>query len=148
MLGEDDSDKIVIGTHEKSSKKVLIEEIPQQPLPARKKSLPDVNTTEPEHRLFTDHDEFNRQKLIAEFYMPDVRDFKEISIDGNDDRLVVTSAKHGYAFDGFLPHRVDEKKTLAEFDSERTVINLRLKYNEFNWTHNYFLQILKVTMVV
>lgn len=121
ILGEDDSDKITLSTQTKPSKKVLIEEIPQQPLPARKKSLPNVNTTEPEHKLFIDHDEFKRQKLIAEFYMPDVRDIKEITVEANDDRLVITSSKHGYAFDGFLPHKIDEKKTFAEFDNERMV---------------------------
>lgn len=116
MLGEDESDKIIIGTQEKTSKKILIEEIPQQQLPARKKSLPNINTTEPDHRLFSDH-----EKLIAEFYMPDVRSYKEITVDANDDRLVVASAKHGYAFDGFLPHKIDEKKTLVEFDGDRMV---------------------------
>lgn len=131
MLGGDESDKIIIGTQEKTSKKILIEEIPQQPLPARKKSLPNINTTEPEHRLFSDHDEFNRQKLIAEFYMPDVRSFKDISIDANDDRLVVSSAKHGYAFDGFLPHKIDEKKTLAEFDGDR-MVSFECHTSEFN----------------
>lgn len=99
----------------------MIEEIPQQSLPARRKSLPNVNITEPEHRIFSDHDELKRQRLVAEFYLPDVRDFKEISVDANDDRLIISSAKHGYAFDGFLPHRIDEKKTIAEFDNERMV---------------------------
>lgn len=49
----------------------------------------------------------------------------EISVEANDDRLVVTSEKHGYAFDGFLPHKVDEQKTLAEFDNERMVKTLK-----------------------
>lgn len=119
MLGGDESDKIIIGS-QSNSKKVLIEEIKQNPLPARKKSLTTINTTEPDHQLFCDHN-----KLIAEFYMPDVRDFKEIQVEANDDRLVVTSEKHGYAFDGFLPQKVVEKKTIAEFDNERMV---RIKF--------------------
>lgn len=63
--------------------------------------------------------------------MPDVRDIKEISVDVNDDRLVVASSKHGYAFDGFLPHKIDEKKTLAEFDNERTVSYKKFGIEEF-----------------
>lgn len=53
--------------------------------------------------------------------MPEIRELDEISVEANDDRLVVTSIKHGYAFDGFLPHKVDEKKTRVEFDNERMV---------------------------
>lgn len=118
MLGEDDSDKIVLSP-QAPSKKVLIEEISSKTLPPKKKG----KSTEPEHRLFADHDNSNRQILIAEFYMPDVREIIDITIEANDDRLMVTSQKHGYAFDGFLPHKVDEKKTLAEFDNERAVRN-------------------------
>lgn len=107
-----------------TSKKVLIEEISSKTLPPKKKLSLQGKSTEPEHRLFADHDNSNRQKLIAEFYMPDVREISDITIEANDDRLMVTSQKHGYAFDGFLPHKVDERKTLAEFDNERAVRSL------------------------
>lgn len=53
--------------------------------------------------------------------MPEVREIEEVSVEANDDRLVVVSRKHGYEFDGFLPHKIDEGKTVAEFDNERSV---------------------------
>lgn len=120
MLGSDDSDKIVIGTSAKKNPagKVLIEEIP---IPGSnfkpRKSI--LNVNEPEHRLITDIDQFNHKVMIAEFYLPDVRSIEEVTVEANDDRLVLHSLKH--FFDGFLPHKVNESKTQAEFDSEKTV---------------------------
>lgn len=122
MLGSDeDADKIIIGSDSKKnpSGKILIEEISETNMYKPRKSLTNVN--EPEHRLICDSDEFNRQLLVAEFYLPDVRSVDEVSIEANDDRLVLQSRKHGYSFDGFLPHKIVENKTQAEFDSERMV---------------------------
>lgn len=128
VLGEDDSDNIVLSTETNTKKKVMIEEISSKTLPPKKKSISQGSTTEPEHRLFVDHDEFKRQKLIAEFYMPEIRAMSEVSVEANDDRLVVTSQKYGYAFDGFLPHKVDDKKTFAEYDNERMVNTQLMKF--------------------
>lgn len=122
MLGADDSDKIVIGSSAMKTPagKVLIEEIPTPGSNFKpRKSIPNVN--EPEHRLITDIDQFNHKVMIAEFYLPDVRSIDEVTVEANDDRLVLQSSKHGYSFDGFLPHKVNETKTHAEFDSEKTV---------------------------
>lgn len=148
VLGRDEySDKIVIGTEstKNTTGKILIEEISTQEMFKPRKSLTNVN--EPEHRLTCDFDEFNRQLLIAEFSLPDVRSIDEISIEANDDRLVLESRKHGYFFDGFLPHKIVENKTQAEFDSERMV---SLSYNEaFKYSNDsIFSQILKVSMTV
>lgn len=120
MLGADEDDKIVIGNAERPSGKVLIEEIhaPSSIFKPRK-SVPNVN--EPEHRLITDTDQSNRQTLIAEFYLPDVLSIEELTLEANDDRISLQSEKHGYSFDGFLPHKINESKTQAEFDSEKTV---------------------------
>lgn len=89
-----------------------------------RKSTSKDNMTEPEHRLFNDYDKNNKKLLIAEFYMPSVIDVKEVSVENNDDRLVIECRKYGYSFDGFLPHKVDEKKTIAEYDNERMVREL------------------------
>lgn len=120
-MGADDSDQILIGAGDQQKKpgKVLIEEIKPLKDFHPRKSLPNVN--EPEHRLISDFDEFNRQLMVAEFYLPDVRSVDEVTIEANDDQLVLQSQKHGYSFDGFLPHKINESKTQAEFDSERTV---------------------------
>lgn len=121
ILGADDSDDIMIGSGDqnKNPGKVLIQEIPTRNDFKPRKSIPNVN--EPEHRLVSGNDQFNRQQLIAEFYLPDVRSVEEVTIEANDDRLVLESSKHGYSFDGFLPHRINESKTQAEFDKERMV---------------------------
>lgn len=100
-----------------------------------RKSPSKDNMTEPEHRLFNDYDKNNKKMLVAEFYMPDVIDIKEISVEANDDRLIIECKKYGYMFDAFLPHKVDEKKTLAEYDNERMVrisfeiLNTKFIYN-------------------
>ena len=112
------------GDQNKSSKKVLIEEL--SPTESKKistirKSVSKDNMAEPEHRLFNDYDKDNKKMLIAEFYMPNVIDINEISVDANDDRLVIECRKYGYMFDAFLPHKVDENKTVAEYDNERNV---------------------------
>lgn len=122
VLGADESDEITLTTSQSASKtpgKVLIEEITEKKhfKPMQTKSHPN----EPEYRLVTDFDTFNRTIFIAEFYLPLVRELSEVQLQANDDRLVLTSEKHGYSFDGFLPQKIDEKKTRAEFDKERMV---------------------------
>lgn len=124
--GAEDEDEIKINPVESKKKpgKVLIEEIDTPTLYKPRKSIPNVN--EPEHRLLTDTDEFNRQILIAEFYLPQVRSVDEVTVEANDDRLLLHSQKHGYSFEGFLPHRVVEKKTQAEFDMERMILKVTM----------------------
>lgn len=148
LLGADDADKIVIGSgdQKKAPGKILIQEISSNNEFKPRKSIP--NTNEPEHRLISDVDQFNRKLLIAEFYLPDVRSIDEVTVEANDDRLVLESSKHGYSFDGFLPQKINEKKTTAEFDNERMVMTLH------NWNlsiiNSCFIhfQILKITMTV
>lgn len=124
VLGGDDSDKIVIGTSDQNKAgKVLIQEItPKNEFKPRKS----LTLNEPEHRLISDLDEFNRQLLIAEFYLPHVRSIDEVTVNANDDRLVLESRKHGYSFDGFLPHKIVENKIQAEFDSDRTILKITM----------------------
>lgn len=126
VLGADDSDKIIIGIGEpkKNSGKVLIQEISAKD--EFKPLKPKTNVNEPEHRLVSDFDTFNRQILIAEFYLPHVRNIDEITVEANDDRLVLNSQKHGYSFDGFLPIKIDERKTKAEFESEKNVKQFKI----------------------
>lgn len=126
MLGADSAaDKIVIGSSDqKKSGKVLIQEIPAKNEFKARKSLTNVN--EPEHRIISDIDAFNRKVLIAEFYLPHVRSVQEVVVEANDDRLVLQSTKHGYTFDGFLPHKIAENKTRAEFDMERTILKVTM----------------------
>lgn len=120
MLGADESDQITLTpTTTKSSDRVLIEEITEKKhfKPMQLKQHPN----EPDCRLVTDFDTFNRTIFIAEFHLPLVRELDELQLQANDDRLVVKSAEHGYSFDGFLPQKIDETKTRAEFDKERMV---------------------------
>lgn len=124
ILGADDSDEIVIGAKKSSSGKALIQEIPSNehlPAVSRKEEIRIPKANEPEHRLIVDYDEFNRRLLIAEFHLPDVRTIEEVNVDVNDDRLVLESQNHGYKFDGFLPHKINENKARAEYDNERMV---------------------------
>lgn len=131
MLGGDGDDKIVIGSSDqKKPGKVLIEEISTKNEFKPRKSLTNVN--EPEHRIISDFDDFSRQILIAEFYLPNVRNIHEIVVEANDDRLVLQSVKHGYTFDGFLPYKIVENKTHAEFDVERTILKVTMTV----WTKN------------
>jgi len=129
MLGADDSEKIVIGTNEsRKSGKILIQEISaQNDFKPRKSSL---NVKEPEHRLLSDIDQFNRRMLIAEFHLPEVRSVdyncSEITIEANDDRLVLECRKYGYSFDGCLPQKIDESKAQAEFDDNTQILKIVL----------------------
>lgn len=126
-LGADDAEddiKISPVDTKKKPGKVLIEEIDTSNLYKPRKSISNIN--EPEHRLLTDTDEFNRQILIAEFYLPEVRSVNEVTVEANDDRLLLHSQKHGYSFEGFLPHRVVEKKTQAEFDMDRMILKVTM----------------------
>lgn len=125
ILGADDSDKIMMGMnddHKSKSSKVLIQEISsKESYKSIKKSASKDNMNEPDYKIFKDYDEFKRKKLVAEFYLPKLRDVGELSIMANDDRLVIESQKNGYMFEGFLPHKIDENKTDAEFDNDRMV---------------------------
>lgn len=127
MLGDDadeDDIKITPVDSEKKPRKVLIEEITAPTVFQPRKSIPSVN--EPEHRLVLDSDEFNRKILIAEFYLPLVRNINEVQVEANDDRLMLHSQKHGYSFEGFLPHRIVERKTDAELDMERMILKVTM----------------------
>lgn len=123
LLGEDGSDKIVIGSADQKCKpgKVLIEEITSESIYKPRKSV----LNEPEHRLITDFDESHQRILIAEFYLPQMRSVEEVAIETNDDRLSVKS-RDGYSFEGFLPHRINELKTQAEFDIERMILKVTM----------------------
>lgn len=145
-LGADDSDKIIIGNsnQKKSTGRVLIEEITPKNDFKPRNSIANVN--EPEHRIVCDFDESNRRLLIAEFYLPAVRSVDEVLVEANDDRLVLESQQHGYSFDGFLAHKINENKTQAEFDSERMVSGMN-KTPAPGFLLSFFSsQILKVTM--
>jgi len=125
MLGEDDTDQISIGTRDqkKPPGKVLIQEIsPDQPVFKPRKSV----LNEPEHRIISDFNASHQRILIAEFYLPHVRSVDEVSVEANEDRLVVESRKHGYYFEGFLPHQIDESTTQAEFDKEHMILKVTM----------------------
>lgn len=125
LLDDDVSNQIKIGTSDQKSKpgKVLIEEMSPKNYFEPRKS---IKKNEPEHRLISDFDEFNRQLLIAEFYLPHLRSIDEVTVEANDDRLVLESSKHGYSFDGFLPHKIVESKTQAEFDGDRSILKITM----------------------
>lgn len=122
--GDEDDIKISPVDSKKKPGKVLIEEITTSTLYKPRQSIPNVN--EPEHRLVSDTDEFNRKVLVAEFYLPHVRSVDEVTVEANDDRLMLHSKKHGYSFEGFLPQRIVEKKTQAEFDMERMILKVTM----------------------
>lgn len=150
ILGADDSDNIKITQKiepPKTPGRVLIEEITEKKFFQPMK--PKANPNEPEYRLVSDFDTFNRTIFIAEFYLPLVRDLNEIEMQANDDRLVLNSQKHGYAFDGFLPQKIDESRTKAEFDKERMVKRNFYTQYFFNLLIFFYVpQILKITMSV
>ncbi|CRL00440.1 CLUMA_CG013703, isoform D [Clunio marinus] len=125
-LGSDESDQIKIGLNDqpKSNGKVLIEEISTQNNFTARKSI--SNDNEPEHRLVSDTDEFNRSILIGEFYLPEVRNIDEVTLEANDDRLMLEAKKYGYSFDGFLPQDIVPNKTQAEFDSDRMILKITM----------------------
>lgn len=124
MLGGDDTPNIVIGTADQrnQSGKVLIQEISSDSMYKPRKTI----LNEPEHRIISDFDESHQQILIAEFYLPHVRSVEEVSVQANDDRLALESRKHGYSFEGFLPQRINERKTQAEFDDERMILKVTM----------------------
>lgn len=122
VLGEDESDTISITNTEQKINpgKVLIQEVSSDS--AYKPRKPVLN--EPEHRIISDIDEFHRRILIAEFYLPHVRSVDEVTVEANDDRIAIESQKHGYSFEGFLPHKINESKTQAEFDNDRMILKV------------------------
>ncbi|KAG5674809.1 hypothetical protein PVAND_004756 [Polypedilum vanderplanki] len=128
IIGADGSENIKLSVDQpkKASNKKLIEEISSSPYQTIRKSISTDKMREPEHRLFEDRDEFNRKKLIAEFYLPDVLDISELSLEANDDRILLESQKRDYKFDGFLPFKINEKKTNAEFDQERMILKITM----------------------
>lgn len=127
MLGSDEESNIVIGSGQhKKPGKVLIEEIPSSQTFKPRKSITIPNVIEPEHRLTSNSDDPDRTIFTAEFYVPLVRSIDEITVEANDDRIVVNSQKHGYMFDGFLPQNIDANKTAAEFDIERMMLKVSM----------------------
>lgn len=58
---------------------------------------------------------------IAEFFLPEVMDYNEVSLDMGPDRLVLEARRAGYLFDSFFPFEVDSNLSNAEFDKTRHV---------------------------
>lgn len=76
------------------------------------------NSRKPEYRLFKVSDAMT---LVAEFFLPEVMDTKEITLDLNSDRIILESRRLGYLFDSFLPDVVDAEISVANFNSDRRV---------------------------
>lgn len=54
--------------------------------------------------------------LVAEFFLPEVIDATEITLDLNADRLVLESRRFGYLFDSFVPSDIDVNASTADFN--------------------------------
>lgn len=125
------------------SRKPLIEELPSNykaPKVNEKGDAPDDdynpdpvklaisrnNSIKPEHKLIQETIDGEVTRLIAQFQLPKCISAKEITLDVNEDRVIVESRKRGYLFDGFVNIAIDVEKVNSHFDLETKTLTVEL----------------------
>lgn len=78
------------------------------------------HSRKPDYRLYKAN-EAASQLLVAEFFLPEVIDSTEITLDLNADRLVLESRRLGYLFDSFVPNNIDVAASTADFNNVHRV---------------------------
>lgn len=85
-----------------------------------------ANTRKPEHKLIQETVKGDVSRLIAQFQLSDCGSAKEISLEVNDDRLILECRKHGYLFDGFMNAAIDTDKVNSQFDLETKTLTVEM----------------------
>lgn len=84
------------------------------------------NSVKPEHKLIQETIDGEVTRLIAQFQLPDCTSTKELTLDVNDDQLILESRKRGYLFDGFVNVAIDVDKVTSHFDLETKTLTVEL----------------------
>lgn len=79
------------------------------------------NSRKPDYRLYKTNETAASQFLLAEFFLPEVIDATEITLDLNADRIVLELRRFGYLFDSFVPSYIDVNASTAEFNNVHRV---------------------------
>lgn len=66
------------------------------------------------------------QDLLAEFYLPQVRDLSDVQLDTDSQSIQVYVPKYRYLIDEFLPQIVDIDRTTAEWLGPKKVCSKRV----------------------
>lgn len=91
-----------------------------------KLSISRANSSKPEHKLLQEIIDGEVTRLIAQFQLPDCTSAKELTLDVNDDRLILECRKRGYLFDGFVNVAIDADKVTSQFDLETKTLTVEL----------------------
>lgn len=79
-----------------------------------------TNSRKPDYRLYKAN-EAASPLLVAEFFLPEVIDATEITLDLNVDRIMLKSRRFGYLFDSFVPSCIDVNASTADFNNVHRV---------------------------
>ncbi|XP_021917326.1 PIH1 domain-containing protein 1-like isoform X2 [Zootermopsis nevadensis] len=68
--------------------------------------------------------------LVAEFFMKDVTNSRDVTLDVGEDRIVLDSpgrvGQQGYQLDAFIPYSVDQDKCSASFNTDTKILTLKM----------------------
>lgn len=128
LIEEVASDFIVKSSSNKKKSFVTeIEEVSKDYVPnPTKLAVSQANTKKPEYRLIEEICDGKSTHLVGEFYLPDCNNMKEISLEVNEDRILLEVRKHGYLFDGFFPVMIDTSCSGAQFDTTTKVLTVTM----------------------
>lgn len=84
------------------------------------------NSVKPEHKLIQETIDGEVTRLIAQFQLPNCTSTKEITLDVNEDRVILESRKRGYLFDGFVNIAIDVDRVTSHFDVETKTLTVEL----------------------
>ncbi|XP_055859039.1 PIH1 domain-containing protein 1 isoform X2 [Episyrphus balteatus] len=82
-------------------------------------------STVPEFKLRAKVKGQNVDEIQAELYMPKCISSSEIVLYVGEDRILVESMKHGYLFDKFVNHQLDQDRVNAVFDKTNKMLQVR-----------------------
>ena len=94
-----------------------------------KSNLKTLVSSEPYYTIFKEPiDSANPKYLVAEIDLPGVSSQQEIMLDVGEDRLVceTKSNKHKYIMDIFLPYRLDQEESGAQFHREKHLLTVTM----------------------
>jgi len=79
-----------------------------------------------EHKLIQETKHGQVVRLIAQFQLSNCVSAEEISLEVNDDRLVLECRKQGYMFDGYINGTIEVDEVTSQFDPETKTLTVEL----------------------
>ncbi|XP_071439466.1 PIH1 domain-containing protein 1-like [Hetaerina americana] len=125
-MGKNSNKKLDSKPGAEGPKKPLISEIKSTPIIASNVKATTEKSQRPPYILKCRSEETGEKVILAEILLRNVLFAKDIEIYVGEDRILLTTKSSSYSLDIFLPHLINQEKTVAEFSKENKVLMLEM----------------------